>query len=160
MRTRRDEDRPWRVSPGPWDSEPDWAEFEHEGLPCLMMRNRAGVWCGYVHVPPYNPVLVDAYGPEVHEDWPLDVHGGITWSGSREFSDGRRLFCVGFDLNHSSDGAPGDFRYHGKLKGTYRNFEYAVAEAERLAAQVAGYKPLEQMTNLFSGTSEDDNGKL
>ena len=159
MQTRQDKDRPWRLRPGPWDSEPDWAELDHEGLPCLMMRNGYGAWCGYAHVPPYNPVLVDAYDPEGYEYWPFDVHGGITWSGSREFSDGRRLFCVGFDLNHSSDGAPGDFRYHDRLKGPYRDFEYAVNETQSLAAQIANYKPLEQMANLFSGTSGDDNDR-
>jgi len=159
MQTSRDDTRPWRLRPGPWDSEPDRAEFEHEALPCLVMRNGCGAWCGYVHVPPYNPVLVDAYDPEGYEYWPFYVHGGITWSGSREFRDGRRLFCVGFDLNHGSDGAPGDFRYHDRLKGAYRDFEYAVSETQSLAAQVTAYKPLEQMANIFSGTSGDNNDR-
>jgi hypothetical protein len=155
--TGRDDERPWRVVAGPWDDEPDWAEFEHAGLPIRLMRNGAGAWCGYVHLPSYHPVLQEDVTELGHFWWPFDVHGGITWQGGREFSDGRCLFTLGFDLNHSGDGAPSNFRHYDGLRGEYRDIEYAAAEARTLAEQVSSYKPLEQMANIFSGTSGADD---
>lgn len=37
---------------GEWDNEPDRVEWRDEatGLPCLMVRNRLGNWCGYAGV--------------------------------------------------------------------------------------------------------------
>ena len=159
MNTSTNEKRDWSLSAGPWDSEPDRAEFEHAGLPCLLKRHRsAGSWCGYVHVPPYNPALRDAYDEEGYAYWAFDVHGGVTFDGKMEMH-GSELFVIGFDLNHSHDGAPGDLRWETRLKGEYRTFEYAEAEVRSLAEQIAGYKPVEQLTNLFSGTLEADYGK-
>ena len=157
MNTRRDEARPWRVMPGPWDQEPDWAELDHAGLPCLLMRNGAGAWCGYVHVPPYHPCWREAADDgDGHYYWPFVVHGGITWVGGRDFSDGRRLTTIGFDTNHFGDRAPERFRPTDPITGYYRNFEYAVAEVKSLAEQVTAYKPLEQMSNIFSGAAKED----
>ena len=36
--------------PGPWQQEPDKAQWKDEatGLPCLIVRNHSGAWCGYV----------------------------------------------------------------------------------------------------------------
>ena len=154
--TSTDEKRVWRYSAGPWDTEPDRAEFEHAGLPCMLKRNSSGAWCGYVHIPPYNPAISDGYSRERY--WDFEVHGGITYDGVMEMH-GARLFVLGFDLNHSSDGAPGDLRYETRLKGEYRTFEYALQEVRSLAEQVAGYKPLEQLTNLFSGTSKGEHNE-
>jgi hypothetical protein len=47
---------------GPWDTEPDRLEFEAEGFPCLMVRNKSGAWCGYVGVPPTHPWHGTWYG--------------------------------------------------------------------------------------------------
>lgn len=35
---------------GPWDNEPDRLEWKDEktSMPCLMVRNDMGNWCGYV----------------------------------------------------------------------------------------------------------------
>ena len=155
---RFDKTPEWRVYSGEWDAEPDWLEFEHAGLPCLLLRGPSGAWSGYVHIPPYHPVL-----GEVHDDghmyWPFDVHGGITWEGSRAFSDGRMLFMVGFDLHHLNDWAPEDHKYKDSMRGEYRNTEYAMQETRLLAEQVSGYKPLEQMANIFSGSSEANDDK-
>ncbi len=44
--------------PGPWQDEPDRAEWRDEktGLPCLAIRHRDhGNWCGYVAVPGDHP---------------------------------------------------------------------------------------------------------
>ena len=48
----------------PWETEPDSLEFEAEGLPCVMLRNHYGIWCGYVGVDREHPL----YGlPTNHE---------------------------------------------------------------------------------------------
>lgn len=150
---------PWRKHPGPWNTEPDWAEFEHEGLPCMLLRGPSGAWSGYVHVPPYNPVWREYQDDDGYFYWPFDVHGGITWTGSRAWSDGKVLFTLGFDCNHSHDGSPEDLRRDWRLKGGYRTLEYAMSEACSLAEQVSAYKPLQQVVNLFSGTSEGDDAE-
>lgn len=49
---------------GPWDGEPDRAEWEHAGLPCLAVRNDSGAWCGYAAVPPSHPLHSVNYGDE------------------------------------------------------------------------------------------------
>lgn len=41
----------------PWETEPNSLEFEAEGLPCVMLRNYHGVWCGYVGVGPAHPLF-------------------------------------------------------------------------------------------------------
>lgn len=41
---------------GPWENEPDRLEWEHAGLPCLMVRQPSlGHWCGYAAVPLGHP---------------------------------------------------------------------------------------------------------
>lgn len=159
MITGRNAERPWRLVAGPWDNEPDWAEFQHEALPCKLMRNGEGAWCGYVHIPPYHPVLQEEVSEMGHFWWPFDVHGGVTFTGTQEFSDGRRLFVVGFDLNHLNDGAPNNYRYYDTLKGEYRDIGYAEAETRSLAEQVSRYKPLEQLARIISGSSESDDAE-
>lgn len=44
-----------RWARGPWDQEPDRVDFEHVGLPCLLLRNNMGAWCGYAAVFPGHP---------------------------------------------------------------------------------------------------------
>ena len=62
--------------PGPWQDEPDRIEFEHAGLPCLMLRSTTGGnWCGYAAVPPGHP----AHG-KPYQDVDADVHGGLTYA--------------------------------------------------------------------------------
>lgn len=41
----------------PWETEPDSLEFEAEGLPCVMLRNHYGIWCGYVSVGEDHPLF-------------------------------------------------------------------------------------------------------
>lgn len=101
MKTWRNEtfDRARADRPGPWDAEPDKAQWvdEETGLDCLIVRNRLGALCGYVGVPPehvwhgieYNECTgVKCDNDE--DDWHyecspvgrVEVHGGLTFSGS------------------------------------------------------------------------------
>ena len=49
---------------GPWQIEPDRVDFRHAGFACLLHRNRAGNWCGYVGVPPGHPLHGVGYSDE------------------------------------------------------------------------------------------------
>ncbi len=40
---------------GEWENEPDFEEFVHAELPCLVVRTDMGHLCGYVGVPPGHP---------------------------------------------------------------------------------------------------------
>ena len=65
---------------GPWDDEPDAAAWTYAGLPCLLLRNPAGIWCGYVGVWPGHPAyggddrVVEAV--EACPDVPYGISGG------------------------------------------------------------------------------------
>lgn len=54
-------------SDGPWQTEPDelaWIE-PRTGVPCAMMRNWMGVWCGYTSVGPDHPLYRKGYHGEI-----------------------------------------------------------------------------------------------
>lgn len=151
--------------PGPWDGEPDKISWTDEvtDLPCIMVRNDMGNWCGYVAVEPGHP----AHGKD-YEDVDVDVHGGLTFSAScNETGAIERSVChvpepgkpgdvwwLGFDTAHAWDVIPfmvGYSQEHGlsyrsatgdlpKRPGwpatTYKDAGYVRRECERLAAQL------------------------
>ena len=134
----------WR--PGPWDNEPDRAEFECFGLPCVAIRNPYGGWCGYVGVSPGHPWHGVGYG-----DVRADVHGGLTWADARmpdKLDDGE-VWQLGFDCLHAGDFAPGLAALVANPQAAllaaatgddprgdvYRTLAWVRAEVERLAAQ-------------------------
>ena len=139
---------------GEWDSEPDKKQWLDpiSGLPCMIKRNRMGVWCGYVGLSEGHK-----YHGEEYHDIDVDVHGGLTYSDfCQDESDPAHSIChvapggpvwwLGFDCGHSSDYAPNEFQpsafeglfgaYHGLDGGRYRNQAYAEAEVLRLAGQL------------------------
>jgi len=70
---------------GPWDDEPDREEFEHAGLPCVLLRHSTqGNWCGYVGLPPWHP----AAHRRADLGW-LAVHGGELTFWGRDKVDGQ-----------------------------------------------------------------------
>lgn len=52
---------------GPWSNEPDKVQWQDEatGLPCLMVRNHSGAWCGYVGVAEGHPLYGQGYSTRV-----------------------------------------------------------------------------------------------
>jgi hypothetical protein len=131
---------------GPWDAEPEdriaWRD-EDTGLPCVLLRNHMGSWCGYVAVPPGHPW----HGAKLSE-YPEGVaypkvHGGITYSNrSREHvclgstpDDSDGLWWVGFDAGHAYDLVPGFARLRSSKGDVYRNIGYMRAEVQTLARQ-------------------------
>lgn len=141
---------------GPWDDEPDKAEWQHEGLPCAMFRNRFGSWCGYVGIPEGHVL----YG-KPHNDIEVDVHGGLTYStfgpghagldaltdDTNDTNGGDKLkyWWVGFDCGHAWDRQPGMEAVsrivmpdlpHREVDEVYRTMEFAKNETNLLASQI------------------------
>lgn len=139
--------------PGPWDDEPDRAEWVDEttGYPCLVKRNQFGVWCGYVAVPPGHPL--HGGGAETPD---VSVHGGLTYAAPCQAhgpDDADLAIChvpdpgqpddvwwFGFDCGHCFDYQPGmaaripdQYLFQDC---TYRPLSYARAECAGLAAQL------------------------
>lgn len=144
------------LPPGPWHDEPDRVEFEHDGFPCLLIRNSS--WCGYVGVPPSHPWHGKSYNDVRGPDgaWP-DVHGGLTYAAgcSGQICHVPRpgepddVYWLGFDCNHHGDLALYDlielggmrFRDYGNSHSAYRDVAYVRAETMKLAAQAKAVQP-------------------
>ncbi len=126
---------------GPWQDEPDkiqWVDRATD-LDCLVVRNHAGNWCGYVGLPVTHPWHGKGYGASVLDDqdggdWEnsidamVEVHGGLTYSAfCQEHGDEASAIChvagpgrpepvwwFGFDAGHSGDFSP---QMHASLCG-------------------------------------------
>lgn len=134
---------------GPWDDEPDKAQWIHEELDCLIVRGPAGALCGYVGVPESHPYFDKEYSDLPHEVG--EVHGGLTFAARcAQTEDESRHIChtgevanklvwwFGFDCNHLYDFAPGyadslEFMNEGAI---YRNFKYVEGHVNSLAKQL------------------------
>ena len=144
--------------PGPWVDKPDKIQWPDKvtGLPCLVVRNHSGAWCGYVGVSEEHP-----HFGRVFETVSVTVHGGLrvlrllpatrTRSGRRF-----RLSCCGGGRKRS--GVVARVRlcsrlgrsaraWRSLLKGNlfntpellgrvYRAVDYAREECRKLALQV------------------------
>lgn len=132
---------------GPWNNEPEdklvWKD-EATGLDCMMLRNGAGAWCGYVGVPETH----DMHGVEYYHSsqimW-LEAHGGITYSaGCADHichlgdEDGGHVWWFGFDCAHSTDRTPSPM--WGGSYGVYRTKEYVIGEIQQLALDLVDMK--------------------
>jgi len=151
---------------GPWLREPDKVQWldEETGLPCIILRNRMGAWCGYVGVSVEHPAYLAHY-----DDVDVEVHGGLTYANTCQphapadeghaichlVEDGEddNVFWLGFDCSHAWDLSPrmaGDNRRRYEETGdelwnnlnshrdeTYRDQAYVTAEVRSLAKQLA-----------------------
>jgi len=133
---------------GPWQTEPDRVEFEHAGLPCLLVRNRTGNWCGYAAVPPGHPYHGADYSvPDV------SVHGGLTYANAcagqichaPKPGEPDDVYWFGFDCAHFMDLVPGFAHLFAGMPelstlgvgDVYRDVAYVTEETKRLAEQLA-----------------------
>lgn len=146
-------DRPWHVKEGPWDNEPDKAQWEHDGFACLAVRNRSGAWCGYVGVPEGHPWHGRHWGDDA-TFYELDVHGGVTFTAAcagdpdghsichlTEPGDPDPLWWVGFDCNHAGDNAPAYATDELLAEyGSYKPLSYVKAECASLVDQAKAAK--------------------
>lgn len=126
--------------PGPWEREPDVAQFWHAGIRCEVGRARLGHWCGYVIVKEEHPWHGQANAADI------DVHGGVTYA--RPDADG--TWRMGFDCGHFGDLMPFGQnhipllgrgfsrrmrRMSSRWGGTYRTMAWVIDETRRLAEQ-------------------------
>lgn len=148
--------------PGPWQTEPDRVEWEHAGLPCLMVRHPAhGHWCGYAAVPPGHP-----FHGKTCDDVDVDAHGGLNYSHPcagrvchvPKPGDPDDVWWFGFDCGHFMDQQPGMeaylrslstwkqnrldrlFDYDDPFKPSYKTLAYVQAEVNGLAEQLSQIK--------------------
>lgn len=132
-----------KFGPGPWQDEPDRVEFEHAGLPCLMKRNRFGVWCGYAAVPPGHPL----HGRSMSTP-KVSVHGGLTYASACDGDichvpkpgESDDVWWYGFDCAHGDDLTPDlhlRFPELDSFNGEYRDQAYVEFEVRSLAEQLA-----------------------
>lgn len=130
---------------GPWDAEPDRAQWRDEatGLPCLAVRNaHLGYWCGYVAVPAGHP----AHGKN-YEAVDVSAHGGLTYSDACSgdichvpaAGEPDDVWWLGFDCAHADDLMPGCSVGMAKY-GTYRTLDYVKAQCADLAQQLSAMK--------------------
>jgi hypothetical protein len=131
---------------GPWDSEPDKAQWIDEAtdLDCLVVRNSMGALCGYVGVPPGHPWHGRTYYPGPID---VEVHGGLTFSNFCQEGAGEghgvchvpepgrpdNVWWLGFDCAHAGDVVPTLRLFPGDQ---YRTFSFVQGECARLAAQI------------------------
>ncbi len=105
---------------------------EESGMPCLMVRNHGGVWCGYVGVNSNHPLYGIGYGEAYSPDIGLGqfetdmlnaannaAHAELTFSSKCAPDDKEHGIChivekgedddvwwFGFDCGHSYDATP------------------------------------------------------
>lgn len=148
------------TKPGPWDDEPDKAQWidEKTGLDCLIVRAKMGNLCGYVGVPDTHPLHGQPVGSQALGG--LVSHGEITFAAPcMEMDDpasapavchvpepGRpdNVWWLGFDCMHADDLVPAvwclldDSLYLAERSSVeYRNFAYVRVVVGLLALQLA-----------------------
>ena len=135
---------------GPWSDEPDYAEWMHEGIKCILLRGPFWSWNGYIGIPADN---VFFHCPEDELwDYGLQLHGGPTYGPSRKVPGTRgitQFWWFGFDTAHHLDYAPGlkwlSSKYAqlgpptnlGDSADIYRDFDYCVNELQTAAIELA-----------------------
>ena len=137
---------------GEWDNEPDKIQWQDPTtkLPCLMVRNRLGAWCGYVGVPQDHSAYERFY-----DDVAAEVHGGLTYSDKCEAEPEEKSIChipgtdesddfwwLGFDCSHSGDAYPevSAAMLFDTSFSSYKNQKYVTQQVTNLAAQLAYQK--------------------
>ena len=135
---------------GPWLTEPDKVQWQDAktGLPCLIVRNPHGVWCGYVGVSKGHVAFEKGY-----DSVAVEVHGGLTFANKchHDGLEDRRIchivekgeddnvWWLGFDCGHWQDYMPaGTYRYGRERHEEYRDMKYVTSEVENLAKQLKG----------------------
>ena len=126
---------------GPWDNEPDKAQWVDEatGLDCLAVRNMGGgFWCGYVGVPPGHP----AHGKGYDDVAWADVHGGLTYADAcrgpvchiPELGRPNDVWWLGFDCGHVGDFSPSSNSFVGHpIMGKFHRELYDHELAKKIA---------------------------
>lgn len=129
--------------PGPWRDEPDKLQYELDGMPCLIKRNRMGALCGYVGVTEGHPFFGKGC-----DDCDVRVHGGLTYADFRQDGDEARAIChvpgepdrvwwLGFDCSHAWDLCPAHNGLYSDSE-VYRDIDYVKDEIAGMVEQLKG----------------------
>lgn len=111
---------------GPWLKEPDLYVFSHHGYLAFILRHRLfGMLNGYVVIPEGHPWYGLTFSDPTLTH--VQVHGGVTLAEKGEDKN----WYVGFDTNHSMDGAP----LYSFSNGTYKAMPYVHEELLSLIRQ-------------------------
>jgi hypothetical protein len=122
------------------ESEGSYKEFEYKTIPCRLIRNGHGNWCGYIALN-----SGDKYFEASYDDIGYVVHGGITFSDYMKVKEESvyndvDYWWIGFDTAHSGDVSPIDYGIYGFDYGfddeTYKDLEYCISEVKILADQL------------------------
>lgn len=119
-----------------WETEPDFLEFidEDTGYKCFIQRHpELKHLCGYVELPKEHKL----YG-SFSEEEDFKVHGGVTYTGKREFEQPNYIadYVLGFDCGHDGDLVPYLYNCNPLIGGSYKDIEYVTNECKNLAKQL------------------------
>ena len=112
------------------------------GLDACILLVKETHHCGYVELPEVLQHLnFTGYNGE-GEMVTINVHGGVTWQGTLDWSEGREV--IGFDCAHWGDLQKCPEKYKGTAieqmsmysEGVWRDEEYCVNECESMAQQL------------------------
>lgn len=80
-----------------------------------------------------------------HPSLVFDVHGGITYSGGKDYpiKNKNGLWWFGFDCGHNGDGYFEGSSMASYLNGPIRSVEYVMKECESLAKQLKDFNLIE-----------------
>jgi hypothetical protein len=125
----------------PWETEPDQKDFVYVGLNCAIRRTeQLGHLCGYVQIPEDHALAQMDYNI-IFDNYDIDVHGGLTFSGSANWLGEKGSWWIGFDCGHLGDFSPEIRRLVPGISSfgneQYRDIEYVTAEVKSLAEQIA-----------------------
>ncbi len=113
-------------------------EYKLYGIPCRIIRNYSGCWCGYVSLSKNH----QDYKNQDNIESIYDVHGGITFNKywDIEGSIYNSYIWLGFDCAHSGDICPiksySSYRVQNHNDSVYRDIHYVKTEVDKLAKQV------------------------
>lgn len=113
---------------GPWNNEDDREEFDIDGVPCVLQRDRLGYWCGYVLLSNGHP-----WANKSPEQIKAQVYGAVKHVGDIPEKAGK---WAGFACNEPGDLLPGMMKWKRESlsDGIYRDFDFAMNECAKLAA--------------------------
>lgn len=134
--------------PGPWQSEPDRVQWEHDGTVCIAHRGPVGAWCGYAAVAPGHRL----HGKDYSEAEGVEVHWGLNYANKcagcvchvPKPGEPDDLWWFGFDFAHCEDYCPaaeaclsGVGGFGGTMGEHCHTLAEVQAETNRLAEQLA-----------------------
>lgn len=141
----------WRKIEGKWNNEPDHLSIDNGEYHLVVFRNSVGTLNGYVGVRVDNPL----FGKSNEHSYLnyVDVHGGLTFSGSGyhsyEFKNTHWYF--GFDTNHYTDVAPSIIAMEKAMEGLFNPLSALLSSSVSIKQE---YRDLNYVTDNVNSLYE------